>query len=60
MSQKGSFFKNNIPSSESDEGAKGYGIVVFKLFRRFHILAGIFFSNPKPAGTMEYRNECKF
>jgi len=30
MSQNNAFFKNNIPSSESDEGAKGYGIVVFE------------------------------
>ncbi|HCB62210.1 MAG: hypothetical protein A2W94_01845 [Bacteroidetes bacterium GWE2_42_42] len=30
MSQNIAFFKNNIPSSESDVGAKGYGIVVFE------------------------------
>jgi len=30
MSQNSRFFKNNIPSSESDEGATGYGIVVFE------------------------------
>ena len=30
MSQNNAFFKNNIPSSESDEGARGYGIVVFE------------------------------
>ncbi|HCB62003.1 MAG TPA: hypothetical protein DHV29_06685 [Bacteroidales bacterium] len=29
--------QNNIPSSESDAGAEGYGIVVLKLLRRFHI-----------------------
>ena len=27
---KKTMFKNNIPSSESDVGAKGYGIVVFE------------------------------
>jgi len=30
MSQNEAFFKNNIPSSDSDVGAKGYGIVVFE------------------------------
>jgi len=30
MSQNNVFFKNNIPSSESDVGARGYGIVVFE------------------------------
>ncbi|HBG71093.1 MAG: hypothetical protein A2W93_02685 [Bacteroidetes bacterium GWF2_43_63] len=30
LSQNNAFFKNNIPSSESDEGARGYGIVVFE------------------------------
>jgi len=28
--QNEAFFKNNIPSSDSDVGAKGYGIVVFE------------------------------
>jgi len=30
MSQNNVFFKNDIPSSESDVGARGYGIVVFE------------------------------
>jgi len=30
LSQINAFFKNNIPSSESDKGARGYGIVVFE------------------------------
>jgi len=30
ISQNNVFFKNNIPSSDSDKGAKGYGIVVFE------------------------------
>jgi len=29
MSQNSGFYKNNIPSSLSDTGAEGYGIVVF-------------------------------
>jgi len=30
LSQNNACFKNNIPSSESDVGAKEYGIVVFE------------------------------
>jgi len=30
MTQYNAFFKNNIPPSESDVGAKGNGIVVFE------------------------------
>ncbi|HPB01571.1 MAG: hypothetical protein RB294_05810 [Bacteroidales bacterium] len=64
---KNSFFKNNIPSPESDKGAKGYGIVAFAVLRLFHVPAGVrtleefeTIRGYVVAGTVECRNDFQF
>jgi len=56
-------FKNNIPSSDSDVGAKGYGIVVFEAVTTIPFRRGERQPCAEPDEawrTMEYRNAFQF
>ena len=53
-------FKNNIPSSDSDKGAGGYGIVFFEVVTTIPFRRGERQLSTEPGEawrTMEYRND---
>ncbi|HBG70254.1 MAG TPA: hypothetical protein DDX57_05670 [Bacteroidales bacterium] len=57
LSQNCCSFKNNIPPSESDEGAEGHGTVVFEVVTTVPCSGSKKWKNSKtPAGTVECHN----